>query len=110
MKVHLIKLKTIQNYTFRNRNSISGFTIWQNIISKADWESPKDIIAAFGNADILGKGSDRVVFNIGGNKYRMIYSYYFGNQNVHLYINWIGTHSEYDKICDKNLQYTISKY
>lgn len=82
----------------------------QQIFKLVIWKHQKDIIVAFGNADILGRGSNRVVFNIGGNKYRMICSYYFGNKNVHLYINWIGRHSEYDKICDKNLQYVISKY
>jgi len=84
--------------------------IWLKFIEKADWNSPKDMIDTFGNADILGNGTERIVFNIGGNRYRMICSYYFGNKNIHLYINWIGTHAEYNKICDANLQYTINKY
>ncbi|WP_394367549.1 type II toxin-antitoxin system HigB family toxin [Mangrovibacterium lignilyticum] len=36
----------------------------------------------------MEKGSNRVVFNIGGNKYRVICQYYFGRQKVHLFIKW----------------------
>lgn len=110
MKVHVIKLKTIQKYYTRNTNSKRSFNLWIKFIEKADWKTPKSIIDTFGNADILGNGTERVVFNIGGNKYRMICSYYFGKKNVHLYINWIGTHAEYTEICDDNHQYKINKY
>lgn len=59
------------------------------------------------NANILGRGSDRVVFNIGGNKYRMICKYHFGTKKVHLFISWIGTHSAYSKLCNNNEQFSI---
>jgi mRNA interferase HigB len=110
MKVHLIKLKTIQDYIIENKNSSPYFKIWVSLISNSDWEKPQDIVSTFGSADILGNGSERVVFNIGRNKYRMICSYYFGLKNVHLYINWLGTHLEYDKVCGEKLQYKIDKY
>ncbi len=110
MKVHVIKLKTIQDYINENKNSSPYFNIWVSLISNADWEKPRDIVCTFGSADILGNGSERVVFNIGRNKYRMICTYYFGLKNVHLYINWLGTHKEYDKVCGENLQYKIDKY
>ncbi len=110
MKVHVIKLKTIHDYINENKNSSQYFKIWVRLISNADWEKPQDIVITFGSADILGKGSERVVFNIGRNKYRMICTYYFGLKNVHLYINWIGSHKEYDKICGENLQFKIDTY
>lgn len=110
MKVHVIKLKTIQDFINENKRSSLYFKIWVSLISQADWEKPQDIVMTFGSADILGNGSERVVFNIGRNKYRMICSYYFGLKNVHLYINWLGTHTEYDKVCRENLQYKIDKY
>jgi len=110
MKVHVIKLKTIYDFTNQNSGSKVGFNIWVKIIRGAEWKIPSNIIDTFGSADILGNGTDRVVFNIGVNKYRMICSYYFGKSNIHLYINWIGTHAEYDKICANNLQYNIQKY
>jgi mRNA interferase HigB len=61
MKVHLIKLKTIQDYINENKNCSQYFEIWVNLISNADWEKPQDIVSTFGSADILGNGSDRVV-------------------------------------------------
>ena len=64
----------------------------------------------FGAADLLGNGSDRVVFNIAGNNYRMICKYHFGVNQVHLYVKWIGTHADYTELCKKNDQYTISVY
>ena len=110
MKVHLIKLRTIQNYIRANSSSQSAFVIWVNFIKSAHWKNPREILLTFRTADILGKGTNRVVFNIGGNKYRMICTYFFGKKYVHLYVNWIGTHSEYDEICKQNLQYSITKY
>lgn len=110
MKVHLIKKGTIEDYVVKHARSRSSFNIWLAIQKIADWEKASDIKKTFGSADILGKGSDRVVFDIGGNDYRMICSYSFGEKNVHLYICWIGTHAEYDKLCSNNHQYTVNSY
>lgn len=76
----------------------------------ADWEEPDDIKATFRSADLLGNGSNRIVFNIRGNSYRMICKYHFGITKVHLYIKWIGTHAEYTKLCDKNEQYIVDAF
>lgn len=110
MKVRLIKKQTILKYTALNRNSKVHFDNWLLNLKYCDWTKANHIKESFNSADILGKNSNRVIFNIGGNNYRMICSYFFGRRNVHLFICWIGTHSEYDKICKKNLQYTINKY
>lgn len=71
---------------------------------------PIDLILTFNNADLLGKETNRAIFNIGGNKYRMICTYHFGKKRIHLFINWIGTHHEYTRLCAMNKQYTISDY
>ena len=71
---------------------------------------PMDLISTFANADLLGKATKRVIFNIGGNKYRMICTYHFGKKWVHLFVNWIGTHDEYTRLCKLKIQYTISDY
>ncbi|MEI7896936.1 MAG: type II toxin-antitoxin system HigB family toxin [bacterium] len=64
----------------------------------------------FGSADLLGQGSSRVVFNIGGNNYRMICKYHFGSSLVHLFVCWIGTHAEYDELCNHGGQYTVNEH
>lgn len=66
-----------------NAQSKKAFEIWLAIIKRADWNTPQDIIRTFNSADILGQSSNRVVLNIGGNKYRIICQY-FGQQKAHL--------------------------
>jgi mRNA interferase HigB len=69
MKVHLIKRETIEDYILKNARSRASFEVWFSIIKRADWNAPNEIISTFNSADILGNGSERVVFNIGGNNF-----------------------------------------
>ena len=110
MKVHLIRKKSIYLYLNRNSNSKAGFENWLRVINASNWKEPNEIFHSFANADILGKGTNRVVFNIGGNKYRCICMYSFGTKFVHLFIKWIGTHAEYTKICNSNQQFNIDNF
>lgn len=110
MKVHLLVKQTIEDYSAKYAQSKLPFGIWLTAIKFADWNSPKDIQSTFGSADLLGGGSCRVVFDIGGNNYRMICKYLFGERQVHLFVCWIGTHAEYDKLCFNQEQYTVSNY
>jgi mRNA interferase HigB len=110
MKVHLIKKETIEDFAYKNARSRTSFEEWLEKLKAADWEIPKDMQKTFGATDLLGKSSNRVVFDIGGNTYRVICKYAFGDRQVHLFICWIGTHAEYDGLCDKSMQYTISKF
>jgi mRNA interferase HigB len=61
---------------------------------KADWAKPSDVKADFGNASILKEG--RVVFNIAGNKYRLVVWINYAYRVV--YIRFIGTHVQYDQL------------
>lgn len=110
MRVRLIKRKSIEEFTIANARSRSSFKTWMAILKYADWNTPENILETFGSADLLGKGSNRVVFNIGGNAYRMICKYHFGLLCVHLYIKWIGTHAEYSELCNDLEQYNINIY
>lgn len=110
MKVHLIRKETIASFVARNARSKASFATWLTAIKYADWNGPSDIKQTFGAADLLGNSSNRVVFDIGGNNFRMICKYAFGGKQVHLFICWIGSHAEYDRLCDKNEQYTITNY
>jgi mRNA interferase HigB len=110
MKIHLIKRSTIEKFVKANVQSRSSFEDWIEKIKNADWKLPADMQSTFGNADLLGDGSNRIVFNIGGNNFRMICKYFFGVKQVHLFVCWIGSHADYDKICKKNEQYTVNIY
>ncbi len=110
MRIHLIKLNTIQKFVLTNARSKSSFNDWLGKIKHANWKVPKDMQKTFNSADLLGKNSQRVVFDIGGNNYRMICKYAFGDSQVHLFVCWIGTHAQYDALCDKNEQYSVNIY
>ena len=86
MKVRLIKRRSIEDFALQNSRSRSAFKLWLTFLKHADWAQPGFIISTFGTADLLGGGSNRVVFNIAGNNYRMICKYHFGITKVHLYI------------------------
>jgi mRNA interferase HigB len=110
MKVHLIKKQTIEDFIKKYAQSRAGFEVWLGLIKWADWEKPSDIVSTFNSADILGKGTDRVVFNIGGNHFRLICKYHFGKTMVHLFVLWIGTHKAYDELCQQGKQYEVKDY
>jgi mRNA interferase HigB len=67
---------------------------WFREAERATWLNPADVKAAYRNASIVGEG--RVVFNIAGNKYRLVVriNYPYGI----VYVRFIGTHREYDRI------------
>lgn len=67
---------------------------WYRHTVKADWQSPADVKADFGQASILRDG--RAVFNIAGNKYRLVVWINYSYRVV--YVRFIGTHSQYDEI------------
>jgi len=110
VRVHLIKKRVIEEYFAGHAHGRSSLENWLSAIKHSDWDNPADIQQTFGSADLLGSGSKRVVFNIGGNNYRMICSYHFGSLKVHLFICWIGTHADYNELCDKGDQFTIKVY
>jgi len=110
MKVHLIRKATIDAYAKQNAQGKVSFNEWLTKVKFADWEIPADMKMTFPSADLLGKSSSRVIFDIGGNKYRIIAKYHFGDKQVHLFICWIGTHAEYDKLCKAGEQYAVSNY
>lgn len=67
---------------------------WYRHVLKADWDSPASVKADFTTASILKDG--RVVFNIAGNKYRIVVWINYPYRVV--YIRFIGTHAQYDAI------------
>lgn len=67
---------------------------WYHEAKKSNWCSPADVKAKYRSASILKSG--RVVFNIAGNKYRLVVQINFATRIV--YIRFIGTHQQYDQI------------
>ena len=65
---------------------------WHAEASAADWNTTADIKATYGSASILRAG--RVVFNIRGNKYRLVVHV----RHPYVYIRFVGSHKAYDRI------------
>lgn len=110
MKIHLVKERTILRYCEGQARAKTSFKQWLKQLKKASWNIPEDIVRSLGAVDFLGNGTSRVVFDIGGNNYRMICKYTFGEKQAHLLICWIGTHAEYTELCRKEKQYTVWAY
>lgn len=120
MRIHLIKEPTVVDYANAHKGSKIPLEAWLEKVKTMEWETAADIPKTFGNADLLGRSSNRIVFNIGGNNYRMICKYAFGikrkkegskkRDEIHLWVCWIGTHREYDALSKGGQQYTIKMY
>jgi mRNA interferase HigB len=67
---------------------------WYRQVKNADWATPADVKRDIGNASVLKDG--RVVFNVAGNKYRIVVWINYPYRVV--YIRFIGTHRQYDGI------------
>ena len=67
---------------------------WYQHVRKANWASPSDVKRDLGSASILKDG--RVVFNVAGNKYRIVVWINYPFRIV--YVRFVGTHGQYDRI------------
>ena len=92
--IALSTLKVIWSNNPEYTDAIDPTLAWYRHALKADWSSPSDVKQEFRNASILKDG--RVVFNIAGNKYRLVVWINYTYRVV--YIRFIGTHALYDKI------------
>ena len=92
--MRVIAKKILREFWEKYTDSEEPLKTWYKEASKANWASPNDIKAEYAKASILKSG--RTVFNICGNKYRLIVEINYLRQWV--FIRFIGTHKEYDKI------------
>jgi mRNA interferase HigB len=79
---------------------------WFAVVSQAEWQNSAELKRHFRSASIIS--SDRVVFNIKGNDYRLVVSINYQHQIV--FIKWLGTHGEYDKIDVATIEHDKERY
>jgi len=102
MRVRLVKGVTARDYARLHANGQRHFDHWLSAMDNADWNEPADITRSF-KGNLLGGGSNRVVFDLGGNgsnSFRIICSYAFGKKWVHVFLKWIGTHEAYNYLTE----------
>lgn len=85
---------TLRKFWEKHAETEQYLKTWYDTAMSSNWGSPNDIKKTYINASILKSG--RVVFNIKGNDYRLVAKINFEKQ--WLFVRFIGTHSEYDKI------------
>ena len=86
--------QTLKEYIAKNPKSKVALQEWVTIVKKSNWSCFSDVKSTFNSVDNVG--NQHYVFNIKGNTYRLVVVIKFTIKFV--YIRFIGTHSEYDKI------------
>jgi mRNA interferase HigB len=92
--LRILAKRPLRAYWERNPETEQSLRSWYKETSKAEWGSPNEIKEHYASASILK--NSRVVFNICGNKYRLIVEINY--KRKWLFVRFIGTHKEYDKI------------
>lgn len=92
--MRVISRKPLKDFAKKHAQAKSPLDAWYREAKAASWKNFADIRAHFGSADVVA--GNRVIFDIGGNKYRLVVKVAY--QIGVLYVKFIGTHKEYDKI------------
>ena len=96
--MRVISVKALREFWIDHPDSEQALRTWEQHVSRASWRTPDDIKRDFATASFLS--NNRVVFNIRGNTYRLVTIVAY--RTAIIYIRFIGTDAEYDKI-DSNI-------
>ncbi len=92
--MRIFSRSTLRDFWEIHPDSQIALADWFNQVKNAEWNNLNEIIHQFSNVSLLK--NNRVVFNIKGNKYRLIV--WVELERKHVFVKFIGTHSDYDKI------------
>jgi mRNA interferase HigB len=94
--MRIIKRSTLQKFWANSQHADSEGPLkaWYLETQKAQWQNPAEVKKKYQNASVLKSG--RVVFNIAGNKYRLVTKIHYNTRVV--FVRFVGTHKEYDGI------------
>ena len=92
--MRIISRRALREFWEKHPDARQSLQAWYVDVERVEWKTPSDIKDVYRNASIVG--NNRAVFNIKGNHYRIVVAiqYEFGI----VYIRFVGTHPEYDKI------------
>jgi mRNA interferase HigB len=97
--MRVVSHKKLVDFYTTNAQSKTALELWYSKISKREISNLNELKLAFSTVDYIG--NDRVVFNIKGNDYRLIAIIKYASRKV--YVRFVGTHAEYNKIDCKNI-------
>lgn len=92
--MNVVARRTLVDFWIRHPRARGPLAAWYALARAAEWKDAQDVRAQFNTADFVG--DNRVVFNIGGNNYRLIVRVSYKFKQV--LIKFVGTHAEYDRI------------
>jgi len=92
--MRIIARRTLREFFERQPKAKPGLQAWYAEVKHAGWRTPADVLSQFPKARIVGK--DRVLFNILGNRYRLVVRVNYAAGII--WIRFVGTHKEYDRI------------
>lgn len=90
----IISKTILRDFGADHPQAIDALNDWYYLVKDADWGTPGEVWQMFNSADYVG--NDRFVFNIRGNRYRLVAMIFFDIRTV--FIRFVGTHAEYDKV------------
>lgn len=90
--MRIISKAALRNFWSVHPKAETPLSIWYKLVDKTNFEGFNDLRKAFNSVDMV---DDYVVFDIGGNKYRLIAKINFNQQKV--YVRHVLTHTEYDR-------------
>lgn len=92
--MRIIAKRALRAFWNRHPRARGPLEAWHQEVIQADWAGPSEVKTQFRSASVLQ--GNRVVFNIAGNRYRLIVKINYAYRIV--YIRFLGTHQEYEKI------------
>ncbi|HYH19153.1 MAG TPA: type II toxin-antitoxin system HigB family toxin [Azospirillum sp.] len=93
--MQVIALRTLRQFWEKHPRAETPLRMWHSVVRQASWQGPADIKSDFGAAvDFVA--DSRVIFDLGGNKYRLIAHVSYRFKRV--LVKFVGTHEEYDGI------------
>lgn len=92
--MRLIARRTLREFWERHPDAEQSLRAWFHDVERADWASPADVKRIYANVSIVG--DNRLVFNIHGNKYRLVVAVNY--QCRMCYVRFVGTHRACDRI------------
>lgn len=99
--MRIIAISTLRSYWLKQKTAEQPLKSWIKEAENSNWKNSAELKAKYRNASIIT--SKRVVFNIKGNDYRLIVDIEYRLKII--FIVWIGTHSQYDKVDAKTISY-----
>ncbi|MEM1406572.1 MAG: type II toxin-antitoxin system HigB family toxin [Bacteroidota bacterium] len=92
--MRIIADKTVKDFYLRHPDAETPLKTWRMLVKRAEWQSMADVLGTFSKARPIS--DERIIFNIKKNNYRLVARMVFKRKT--LWVVFIGTHEEYDKI------------